>query len=59
MNDFENQKESRRKKFNSKHDKKSEIPEELRFISKSKKQIKRRLEEIKEEEIWEDWEENI
>jgi len=59
MSDFDNNKEIRRKKFNNKSHKKSDIPEELRFISKSKKQIKRKLEEIKEEELWEDWEENI
>jgi hypothetical protein len=59
MSDFDNNKEVRRKKFNHRHQKKSDIPEELKFISKSKKQVKRRLEEIKEEELWEDWEENI
>lgn len=55
-----NRKDQRRQKFVSKNNtpKKDVISEEQRFLSKSKKQIKRRIEDIRGDELWEDWEEN-
>jgi hypothetical protein len=35
------------------------VSEEQRFVSKSKKQHKRKIQDMKAEEIWEDWENEI
>lgn len=56
MND-DNRKDQRRQKFQSKFDKRP-ISEEQRFLSKSKSERKRQKELMKEEEIWEDWEQD-
>jgi len=57
MNNFDNnRKDARRQKFNFTKNKKYEISEEQKFVSKSKKQLKKKIEEIKSEELWEDWE---
>jgi hypothetical protein len=56
MSDNE-KKDLRRQKFVEKNHKKPQISDEQRFISKSKKQIKKRLEDIRGDELWEDWEE--
>jgi hypothetical protein len=55
MND-ENRKDHRRQKFQNKFEKRN-ISEEQRFLSRSKSERKRKKELIKEEEIWDDWEE--
>lgn len=52
-------KDIRRQKFVDKTYKKPKISEEQRFVSKSKKQFKKKIEDIKEEELWEDWENEI
>lgn len=52
----ENRKDQRRQKFLSKHDKKYDLSEEQRFVSKSKKEHKRKMQDIKGDELWEDWE---
>lgn len=57
MSEPEN-KDLRRQKFVDKNYKKERISEEQRFISKSKKQFKKKIEEIREEELWEDWEQD-
>ena len=49
-------KDLRRQKIVDKNYKRPQISEEQRFISKSKKQFKKKIEEIREEELWEDWE---
>jgi hypothetical protein len=54
MTQDENPKDLRRQKYSKKTIKK-DVPEEQKFASKSKKQLKKRLEQIKEEELWEDW----
>lgn len=59
MSDSDNRKDLRRQKLNSKSFKKPKVSEEQRFISKSKKQLKKKIEHIREEEIWEDWENEI
>ena len=60
MNAPENNKDIRRQKFLSKGDglKRDNVSEEQKFLSRSKKQHKKRIEEIKSEELWEDWEDN-
>lgn len=52
-------KDIRRQKFVDKNYKKAKVSEEQRFVSKSKKQFKKKIEDIKEEELWEDWENEI
>ncbi|NBT08690.1 MAG: hypothetical protein EBS93_07620 [Chitinophagia bacterium] len=51
-------KDLRRQKLADKNYKKHQISDEQRFISKSKKQFKKNIEEIREEELWEDWEQD-
>ena len=57
MNDFDNKdrKEAGKKNFNNKHKKFNEVSEEQRFVSKTKKQFKSKIEDIRQEELWEDW----
>lgn len=55
MNNPENRKDQRRQKFLSKFNKKNELSEEQRFVSKSKKELKKKLEDIRGDELWEDW----
>lgn len=52
-------KDLRRQKFNQNISKKEKISEEQRFISKSKKQLKKQKENMKADELWEDWENEI
>jgi hypothetical protein len=62
MSDQDNNKDLRRQKFadkNHKNHKNHQISDEQRFISKSKKQFKKNIEEIRGEELWEDWENEI
>jgi hypothetical protein len=51
-------KDLRRQKLADKNYKKHQISDEQRFISKSKKQFKKNIQEIREEELWEDWEQD-
>lgn len=51
-------KDLRRQKLADKNYKKHQVSEEQRFMSKSKKQFKKQIEEIREEELWEDWEQD-
>jgi len=51
-------KDLRRQKLADKSYKKHQISDEQRFISKSKKQFKKNIEKIIEEELWEDWEQD-
>lgn len=51
-------KDLRRQKFVDKTYKKQKVSEEQRFIAKSKKEFKKKIEHIREEELWEDWEED-
>lgn len=55
--DDKDRKEYRRKKIEKNKDKK-EFSEEYRFIKKSKQEFKNRLSQMKEEELWSDWEED-
>lgn len=56
MYDSDNRKTYRREKIQHKHLKKNKISEEQRFLSKSKKEKKQKIEHLREEEYWEDWE---
>jgi len=47
---------NRREKMLDKHFKKNKTSQEQRFITKSKKQKKQQIEHLREEELWEDWE---
>lgn len=58
MSDFD-KKDFRRQKFLEKNLKKQQISEEQKFIAKNKKQLKRRIENMKADELWEDWEDEI
>lgn len=51
-------KDLRRQKLADKNYKKHQVSDEQRFISKSKKQFKKNIEQIREEELWEDWEQD-
>jgi hypothetical protein len=55
----QDRKDIRRKNLADKTYSKPSISEEQRFISKSKKQLKKKIEDIKAEELWEDWEDEI
>ena len=57
MNDFDNKdrKEAGKKNFSNKQKRFNEISEEQRFVSKTKKQFKSKIEDIRQEELWEDW----
>jgi hypothetical protein len=57
--DSDNSKDLRRQKLADKTYKKPMVSEEQRFVSKSKKQHKRKIQDMKAEEIWEDWENEI
>lgn len=52
-------KDLRRQKFVDKNFKKPKVSEEQRFIAKIKKEHKRKIEDIKVDELWEDWENEI
>jgi hypothetical protein len=56
LND-KDRKEHRRKKLEKNKDKK-EYSEEYRFIKKNKKEFKNKLSQMREEEMWDDWESN-
>jgi hypothetical protein len=55
----EDQKELRRKKISESHTKKEKISEEERFRSKVKKRLKKEIEDMRADELWEDWEDEI
>lgn len=55
--DDKDRKESRRKKLDTKNKDKKEYSEEYRFIKKSKKEFKNKISQMREEELWDDWEE--
>jgi predicted transcriptional regulator len=52
-------KDLRRQKLVDKNYKKEKLSEEQKFLSKSKKDLKRKIEDIIEEELWNDWEERF
>ena len=56
MQDSEDRKDNRRRNILNKNLKKEQISEEQRFLSKAKKQKKQQIEELREEELWDDWE---
>jgi|688.fasta_scaffold05897_11 hypothetical protein len=60
MHDQDNRKDFRRQKFVNKNlPKREKISDEQRFLSKSKKEKKQKIEDLREEELWEDWNNEI
>jgi hypothetical protein len=56
----DNNKDSRRlKKIFDKNYKKPIVSEEQKFLSKSKKQLKKKIEDIRADELLEDWEDEV
>lgn len=55
--DFDRERRKNKKKNNLQHKNKSqyEVSEEQKFISKSKKAFKHKIEDIRSDELWEDW----
>lgn len=58
MTDPDKKKEQRRQKL-AENQKKEKISDEQKFVSKSKKQFKRHVQDMKADELWEDWENEI
>jgi hypothetical protein len=59
MTEPDNKKDLRRQKLAEKSFKSDNVSEEQRFVSKSKKQHKRKIQDMRAEELWEDWENEI
>jgi hypothetical protein len=59
MTDPDNKKDLRRQKIAEKNFKNDHLSDEDRFVSKSKKQHKRKIQDIRAEELWEDWEDEV
>jgi hypothetical protein len=59
MTEPDNQKDQRRQNIADKHYKKPLVSEEQRFVSKTKKQMKRKMQDIQADELWEEWENEI
>ena len=59
MTDPDNKKDLRRQKLAEKNFKNDHLSDEDRFVSKSKKQHKRKIQDIRAEELWEDWEDEV
>lgn len=59
MTDSDNRKEFRRNKLKFNNQKfKPELSEEQKFLNKSKKKLKKHIEDIRSDEAWEEWEDN-
>lgn len=56
MTDSDNRKEFRRNKIKNNCKNKSEFSDEQKFIKRSKHQHKREIEDMRADEVWEDWE---
>lgn len=60
MKDFDHkEKRVRKEKFESKKNKKFDFSEEKQFERKSIKGFKNKVRELREEELWEDWENEV
>jgi hypothetical protein len=57
MNESNDRKDQRRQKFLNKNSnfKNQDFVEEQKFVSKSKKERKKKIEDIRGDELWEDW----
>jgi hypothetical protein len=55
----DNRKDQRKQKFVDKAYRKEHVSDEQRFVSKSKKQFKRHQQDLRAEELWEDWENEV
>lgn len=57
--DFDNRKNNRRKNIEQKFVNRKSDSYEARDLNKLKKQFKKAKEQIRQEELWEDWEDEI
>jgi hypothetical protein len=57
IDDFGRENRKNRKNSFANHKKKnySEISDEQKFVNKSRKELKHRIEDIRENELWEEW----
>lgn len=58
-NDFEDRKSSRRAKLTNKKKIDKDLDHSYRDVKKIKKEYKSRIEEMEQEELWEEWENEI
>lgn len=58
MSDLD-KKDLRRQKLTDSQHKREKVSEEQKFVSKNKKQFKKQIQDLKEEELWEDWKNEI
>lgn len=56
MTDPDSRKEFRRNKIKNNHKGKMEFSDEQKFVKKAKHQHKKHIEDMRAEEVWEDWE---
>jgi|APCry1669188879_1035177.scaffolds.fasta_scaffold32940_2 hypothetical protein len=54
-----NRKDSRRQNLQNSVRSKKDISEEQKFMNKAKKQLRKKIEDARAEEAWEDWENEI
>jgi hypothetical protein len=52
----QDRKESRKKNWDNNFKQKTEVSEEQKFMNKAKKQFKKKIEETRAEEAWDEWE---
>lgn len=55
----DNRKDQRKQKIEEKVVKKQYVSDEQRFASKVKKQFKRQQQDMRADELWEDWENEV
>lgn len=56
MKDTDNRKDSRRKSLENSQRSKRDVSEEQKFMNKAKKQLKKKIEDARADEAWEEWE---
>lgn len=56
MKDSDNRKDSRRQNMQNQSRFRQDIPDEQKFLNKSKKRLKKEIENTRADELWEDWE---
>lgn len=58
-NDFEDRKNYRREKFSNKKKTSKDLDQSYKDIKKIKKEYRSKIEEMEQEELWEEWENEI
>lgn len=59
MSDQDKKDLRRQKQFINKTRQKPKVSDEQRYLHKSKKQLKNKIQETQAEELWEDWEQDL